>query len=114
MKKVIAVDYDGTITRDGGNFPGPGKVKEGAIEVLLEMQKKYDIALWTCRNGNTLKVALRYLEECGFKPDYVNSQPLTTGSPKIIARAYIDDMAFPYIASDNEFWTKHRDLLLNL
>ena len=106
-KRVIAVDYDGTITKDGGDYPNVGEVKEGAIECLKEMQKNYKIALWTCRDGRALQEALEYLESLGFVPDFVNCQSFTTGSPKMVAYAYIDDAAFPYIAASNTFWTDY-------
>ena len=38
FKKVIAVDYDGTITKDGGAYPEVGEVKEDAIECLKKMR----------------------------------------------------------------------------
>lgn len=114
MRKILAVDYDGTITKDGGSYPDVGEVKEGAIECLLELQEKYDIALWTCRNGKSLHDALSYLESLGFKPNFVNCQPFTTGSPKMVAHTYIDDAAYPYIASENDFWTTQRNILNKL
>lgn len=113
FRKVIAVDYDGTITKENA-FPRVGEVKDGAIETLLEMQERYSIALWTCRSGRTLKQALDYLKSLGFVPDYVNGQPFTTGSPKMVAHAYIDDAAFPYIAAEPDFWIKYEEELMNL
>lgn len=113
-KKVIAIDYDGTITKDGGDYPRTGEVKENCIEMLQLMQEQYKIALWTCRDGKTLQDALDYLESLGFVPDYVNCQKFTTGSPKMVAHTYIDDAAYPYTAAANDFWITHRVDLLNL
>lgn len=113
-KLVVAVDYDGTITQDGGAYPEVGVVKPDCIEVLKEMQKKYKIALWTCRDGKPLQDALDYLQSLGFTPDFVNTQSFTTGSPKMVAHTYIDDAAFPYIAADNNFWIAAKSSLLNL
>ena len=98
---------DGTITKDGGDYPNVGEVKEDAIECLKKMQESYKIALWTCRDGKQLQEALDYLESLGFVPDFVNCQRFTTGSPKMVAHTYIDDAAFPYVAASNTFWTDY-------
>lgn len=109
---LIAIDYDGTITKDGGDYPNVGEIKEGCIEALKELQEHCQIALWTCRSGKTLEDALMYLKSFGFEPDYINEMPYTTGSPKIIASTYIDDRAFPYTAVANDFWIKWKKLLV--
>ena len=78
-KRVIAVDYDGTITKDGGDYPNVGDVKEGAIECLKEMQKNYKIALWTCRDGRALQEALEYLESLRIQESkMIGNPPLST------------------------------------
>lgn len=92
---IIAVDFDGTITKRN-NYPEIAPFRENAIEVLKALQRDAnDICLWTCRHGKPLADALKALEDAGFKPNYVNCAPYTTGSQKIVADIYIDDAAWP-------------------
>lgn len=99
---TIAVDFDGTLTTTNG-FPDIGKVREEAFPVLKWLQKQgHCLILWTCRYGNSLNEALRVCEERGFKFDYVNCNPFTTGSSKIVANMYIDDCSFPNVLNEPE------------
>ena len=46
-KKIVAIDFDGTIVED--SWPGIGKLRPKAKEVIQKIFKKYDTVLWTCR-----------------------------------------------------------------
>lgn len=89
--KVIAIDFDGTITEDS-EYPVMGKIKEKAVEVIKELKKKNTIILWTCRTGEFLQEAVNALKEKGLEFDYINEYP-GCGS-KVFANIYIDDRAF--------------------
>lgn len=90
-KKVIAIDFDGTITEDSP-FPITGKVRPKAIEVIKKLQKVYTCVLWTCRRGHYLLEAVEILEQNGVVFEYINSTPPPyISSPKVYADVYIDD-----------------------
>lgn len=92
---TIAVDFDGTITEQN-LYPDIGPFRKYAINVLKALQEQgHKVCLWTCRSGETLDLALINLKKKGFTPDFVNESPFTTGSPKIVANVYIDDVAWP-------------------
>lgn len=91
--KVIAIDFDGTITKDSP-IPITGELRQDAIEVIKKLQKKYICCLWTCRTDETLDEALNLLAGVGITFDFVNCSPYdkTIYEPrKMIADYYIDD-----------------------
>ena len=73
--KIIAVDFDGTLCEN--NWPGLGKPNKNLIEYLKDRQQRGDkLILWTCRTGDSLKVALNWcslFHELAF--DAVNEKP---------------------------------------
>lgn len=89
---IIAVDYDGTIEKDG-------KIDRFLITRLIRAQRSGDtVILWTSRIGEGLKEAVINCHRAGFKPNYVNQNApeilKKVGDPrKIIADYYIDDKA---------------------
>lgn len=102
MKRIIAIDFDGTIVDH--RFPEIGKLKPHARRVI---NKWYDngteIIIWTCRNNSdpecgplsdTLAVR-KFLEENGVKYTTINEQapaiPFRLHAPKVFADLYIDD-----------------------
>lgn len=113
---IIAVDFDGTITKEN-IYPDIGELREGAIETLLALQDLGNtVCLWTCRNGRPLAEALAALEQLGFKPDYVNCGPYTTGSAKMVADVYIDDAAWPNVGMPLEKrvdWKQIKEFLVD-
>ena len=96
MKKVIAVDFDGTICER--NYPGIGAPNKELINQLIEEQENgADIILWTCRSGKRLKEAVEWSKKQGLKFDYINKnsreriKAYKSDSRKISADVYIDD-----------------------
>ena len=99
---TIAVDFDGTIT-ERNSYPDICPFRKNAIKVLSILQSQgHDICLWTCRSGKELSAALKALKDCGFTPNYVNCGPWSTGSQKMVANLYIDDMSWPNAAFPEE------------
>ncbi len=92
--KVIAVDFDGTIT-DKNNFPECGELKPYVKEALQSIAENGNvICIWTCRNGIYLYEAIDYLNKNEIPYNFVNKSPLDKvnhGCRKIIADYYIDD-----------------------
>lgn len=89
--KVVAVDFDGTITK---NLPFPQiELREGARETIEYIRKNNVVALWTCRCGEWLDEALRVLRENGFIFDSVNclQESFRDEPRKIGADIFIDD-----------------------
>lgn len=100
--RIIAVDFDGTLVED--KFPGIGEPIEGTWEDLkIEQALGAKIILWTCRNGEALKNAVRFCTEVmGFHFDAINEnldevKILYGGDTrKIFADEYWDDKAVPF------------------
>lgn len=98
MRKVIAVDFDGTLcTR---NWPGIGEPNTELIGQLAEEQKNgAALILYTCRNGKMLRQAEKWCREQGLFFDEVNRnireriKAYKGDSRKISADVYIDDRA---------------------
>lgn len=93
---VIAVDFDGTITKEN-LFPEIGELRKNAIEVIQNLQKHgHKCFLWTCREGKSLNDAITFLESKGLKMDGYNVSPYDhiNKGRKPIADLYIDDRNF--------------------
>ena len=108
--RIIAVDYDGTITLRN-SYPNVGEFKPGAIEVLKGLKKKgYKLILWTCRSGAELEVIVEAMKKRGLVFDAVNDQlpdiksMYDIDSRKVFADMYIDDLAYGSPARDPMFW----------
>ena len=101
MKKVIAVDFDGTLcTR---NWPGIGEPNTELIKQLAEEQEAgAELILYTCREGKMLKQAVKWCREQGLIFDEVNRntreriKAYKSDSRKISADVYIDDRAVAF------------------
>lgn len=96
MRKIIAVDFDGTLCED--NFPYIGKEKKNVIDAVLQEQSNGAyIILWTCRGGQTLTDALTWCGCRGLYFDAVNDnvteikEMFGGNSRKIVADEYWDD-----------------------
>lgn len=108
MKKIIAIDFDGTITKESV-YPQMGEMRQDAIKVIKELSKHYILCLWTCRSGSFLVEAINALKKNGVKFDYINNSPITPPSTrKIIADYYIDDR----VITSSVDWKKIRKELL--
>lgn len=95
-KKVIAVDFDGTLCEN--KFPQIGEPNLLLIGILLELQKSgHKIVLWTCRSGEMLDDAINFCKSLGLEFDAVNSniseriEKFGNDPRKIGADIYIDD-----------------------
>ena len=101
MKKVIAVDFDGTLcTR---NWPGIGEPNRELISQLIEEQKNGTaIILFTCREKRLLRDAVDWCRKQGLVFDEVNRnikeriRVYKSDSRKISADLYIDDRAVSF------------------
>ena len=98
MKRVIAVDFDGTLCVN--RWPEIGEPNAELIGQLIEEQKNGAvIILWTCRADRMLEEAVKWAEEQGLKFDYVNRnvperiRAYKNDSRKISADVYVDDRA---------------------
>ena len=98
MRKVIAVDFDGTLFENA--WPGIGAPRANVIAAALrEQQNGAALILWTCRTGEALRAALKACEAQGLHFDAVNDslpewKDSFDGDPrKIGATEYWDDRA---------------------
>ena len=108
--KVIAIDFDGTITTDSP-YPITGDLRPEAIEVIKKLQQKYTCCLWTCREGIYLEEAEELLAAAGITFNYINCSPYdkTIIHPrKILADYYIDDRVPGYTVD----WKQIEKILL--
>jgi len=94
-KKVVAVDFDGTIVTH--EFPAIGYRVPNAVETLKRLNTAgVKVILWTMRSESHLDAAVAYCEERGIELWGVNRNPEQgswTMSPKAYAHVYIDDAA---------------------
>ena len=97
MKKIIAVDFDGTVAIT--NYPEIICPIQDVIDyVKSEQQNGATIILWTCRHGKDLDEAVDWCKEQGLTFDYTNeNMPELIAEygdcRKIYADEYIDDKA---------------------
>lgn len=102
-KKVVAVDFDGTIVENA--YPKVGKPKWNVIEKLRKWHEEgHTIVIWTCRSNQTLLDAIQFLCENKVPYDYFNEYPLNSWGDwtrKIFAHIYLDDRALNVADIDN-------------
>ena len=98
MRKVIAVDFDGTLCEN--RFPDIGEPNTELISQLAEAQEEgAAVILWSCRSGKRLKEAIRWAKDHGLRFDYVNRnaperiRAFKSDCRKVSADVYIDDRA---------------------
>ncbi len=102
--KIIAVDFDSTLTLNEDTYPECGTPNEPAIALLKKYRENGGkLILWTCRYGKSLFNALKLCSDYGLYFDAVNdnlpeqsalwreSHPNAEMSRKIFAHLYIDD-----------------------
>ena len=95
----IAVDFDGTLTDHGDNWPDCGEPNPYAIDVIKRFRRDgHKIILNTCRRGKPLADAVKWMERHGIEPDFVNDNPIARAiyndpdpGSKVFAHVYIDD-----------------------
>ena len=98
MKKVIAIDFDGTLFEN--------KWPEIGMPIALNINRAKNekangavLILWTCREGEELAEALAACKAVGLEFDYVNENAdelkaeFGTDPRKIAATEYWDDRA---------------------
>lgn len=95
--KIYAVDFDGTLNL-AERYPLLGEPNIQLFEYLIERQQEGDkIILWTCREGDYLKSAIKYCARYGLRFDAVNDnlreniEKYQNNCRKVFAHYYIDD-----------------------
>lgn len=109
MRKVIAIDFDGTLCLN--KWPGIGEEKRGVVE-MAKREREAGAApiLWTCRGGEQLAEAVAWCRARGLEFDAVNENlpervALYGGDPrKISADEYWEDRAVAPILVEDLYW----------
>ncbi len=61
---VIAVDFDGTITKDRGGYPDLGEEQPLALRTLRDLVAEgHQLILWTCREDHETRIDKRHLTD---------------------------------------------------
>jgi hypothetical protein len=96
---IIAIDFDGTIVKNV--WPKIGRLRIGARWVLRVLHKRgHILILNTCREGNLLNDALRFLSDNDIFIHYANQNSRDRireyggDCRKISAELYLDDRGF--------------------
>lgn len=101
--EIYAVDFDKTLNL-AESYPELGKPNKALFDFLIAKQQEGDkIILWTCRDGDYLKSAIKYCSHQGLRFDAINDnleenvEYFKNNSRKVWAHHYIDDrnMYFP-------------------
>lgn len=96
MSRLIAIDFDGTITKPSP-YPIMGELNQEAAWYIDRLYRDgYTLALWTCRAGEYLDEAIQLLKDNDLYKcfTYINNDNCEqTEHRKIIASFYIDDRA---------------------
>jgi trehalose-6-phosphatase len=98
-RKVIAVDFDGTLSM--GKYPACGPANNELVALLKKLladpsEARPYYVLWTSRTEAELENAVAWLREQGLVFDGVNRPPKETAADytrKIWADLYVDDRA---------------------
>jgi len=105
MKKIIAIDFDGTIVSN--DFPEIGKEFPDAIDTIKKLKEVgYKIILWTCRTGQSFNEAKAWLDKRDLYFHAYNEHlenEFKVNGRKVFADIYIDDRSFPPFDGD---WKK--------
>lgn len=95
-KKIIAIDFDGTL-HNGTTYPFIGEPNTTLIDFIRENQNEYTFILWTMREGVQLGFAKEWIKEQGIKFDYYNDnapwlkEKYGNNPRKVYADYYVDD-----------------------
>lgn len=94
MSRLIAIDFDDTITNPSP-YPIMGTLNQEAAFWINELYRAgYKLALWTCRSGKYLDEAIQLLKDNDLYKcfTYINDDnKQQVEHRKIIADFYIDD-----------------------
>ncbi|MDR2266079.1 MAG: hypothetical protein LBE09_00640 [Christensenellaceae bacterium] len=95
-KKIIAVDFDGTLFKDA--YPAIGEPIPAVINYVKQMKAEgHKLILWTCRCDAYLIAALKACQVVGLTFDAVNANVASNIAQygndcrKVFADIYIDD-----------------------
>ena len=95
--KTYAVDFDRTLNL-AEEYPQLGEPNRELIAYLKSRQQEGDkVILWTCREGDLLKSAVKFCKRYGLEFDAVNDnlrgniEHFNNNSRKVCADYYIDD-----------------------
>lgn len=91
---VIAVDFDGTITKKD-NYPDPSYEYDPVALRWIKKIKKLPVivVLWTCSDQQKIEQIIDEMRQMGLVFDYINEYPGRGKARKINADVYIDDRA---------------------
>ena len=97
VKKIIAVDFDGTLCEN--KWPEIGAANWDLIWYLQSQQDQNGakLILWTCRAGEQLDEAVKWCELNGLRFDAINKnlpesiELFGEDTRKVFANEYIDD-----------------------
>lgn len=109
---IIAVDFDGILTKTDKPFPAVGTPNFRMINFVLELVAEgHEVVLWTSRTGPALSDALDLCRSYGIQFCAVNDQAPSNkakylsaypqGTRKVNADLYIDDHNPDYILDCN-------------
>lgn len=94
MNRLIAIDFDDTITKHSP-YPIMGELNQEAASYIVKLHKAgYTLALWTCRSGKYLDEAVQLLKDNNLYDcfTFINDDLYHNNDHrKIIASFYIDD-----------------------
>lgn len=95
-RKILAIDFDGTIVDDC--FPDVGNLKPGAKEAINDLYDAgFKVIIWTCRSGVNLLKAVEFLAKEGVKYHHINQscpdnvKLYGCDTRKVYADIYVDD-----------------------
>ena len=113
--KVLALDFDGTITKKS-KYPIMGDLRPEIPKFLNDMKNEgYVIVLNTCRKGQYLKEAVQLLKESNvynlFDWNYLNDGSKKGDSGKLVASFYLDDRACFVDLDDKKVWPYLPDMI---
>ena len=99
-RKIIAVDFDGTLCMNQGavNWPYLGQPNKELVETLKKLQEEgHALILWTCREGELLDLGDKYgfLKKTGSWYEYKGNK---IGNGREACKAYLRE--HPEIASE--------------
>ena len=71
-RKIIAIDFDGTIVED--EWPEIGNIKHRVVEQMIKEEEKGTyIIIWTCRSGEEIQEMQNWLDEQCIPYDRINA-----------------------------------------
>ena len=88
---VVAIDFDGTITKDYVFPYNIGTLRDGCKEAIDYIRRNHKVVIWTCRSGDYLAEAVKFLQDNQISYDGINTDIYTKTERKIMADIYIDD-----------------------